>query len=157
MPKIQSVYFAHPMSLYHTLTERVIIEAMRRRGYEVINPSDDIFQREYRASLETEKGVHPMRYWLELAGRCDVCVFTPFPREHVLHHLPHSNRQSVSAGVVKEVNHLHTLKRRIEWVVPDAKAPEDVAFHAFLGWRDFKRLSVSATKKILRAQGVVLE
>jgi hypothetical protein len=154
MSKRPRVYFAHPMSLYHSLTERVIIEAMRRTGYEVINPSAEIYQRDYQATLDAQTDVDPMKYWIELAGGCDACVFSPFPREHVMGHVPYSNRPFVSAGVVKEVKRFIAQKRRVEWVLPDAKRPEDVIFHTFSSWREFNKLSVPDTETILRAQGV---
>ena len=153
----KSVYFAHPISLYHTLTERVIVEAMRRRGYDVVNPSDVTFQRHYKEYCMLHPAAHPMQYWLELAERSDACVFCPFPREQGAPEVPHSNKPRVSAGVVKEVGVFHVLKRHIEWVLPDSKMPEEVVFRTFNGWREFKKLSVSETLAILTAQGVSVD
>ena len=144
-----SVYFAHPISLYNTLVEVVIVEALRRHGHRVVNPGEDQYQKAYRVRMEAFPQENPMAFWLKLAGSCDACVFAPFPRTDKVDGVPQSNKPLVGAGVVKEVDQFAVRQQPIYWTSPDIKTPEEVELRRFKGWYQFKRLTVEQTILLL--------
>lgn len=145
------IYFAHPISLYNTLVEMVIIEALTRRGFRVVNPGEIQYQRAYEARRYVNPKENPMAYWLELADTCTDCAFIPFPQTHGAEGVPLSNRPRVSAGVIKEVNLFFATYRQIYWILPDVKLPEEVTLLPFGGWNEFEKLTVQQTLAVLRA------
>lgn len=144
-------YFAHPISLYNSPLEGMLIEALTTLGFSIVNPGEAQYQRAYESRRVAKPKENPMTYWIELANTCDNCIFTPFPREQNddAKVVSISQKPLVGAGVIKEVNSFIARRRPVYWVSPDVKRLEEVETFLFTGWSKFKLLTIAQTKALL--------
>ncbi len=149
-----TLYFAHPISLYGTLVERVIASTLQGHGFAVVNPGADEFQREYAARRQTYPHEHPMDYWLRLAGTCTSCAFCTFPNGVEAPDVSITTLPRVGAGVAKEVDSFRIKGKPVWWVSPDFKRVEDISLVPFRRWTGFRRLTIKETAELLRLQGI---
>lgn len=79
----QSVYYAHPLSLYDTPGEKVDIRYLETLGFKVLNPNDDAIEAMFQTSQD-------FGLFVRLAKSTDAVAVRAFPDG------------KLSAGVVKE-------------------------------------------------------
>lgn len=95
-------YFAHPITIYNTYKERVLIDMIRNCNFfsnpEVINPNSDYHEDRYK-----KEG---MDYFTSLVDICDVLVYYPF------------EDGTIGAGVVKEICRAKDKGKRVFAINP---------------------------------------
>jgi hypothetical protein len=64
-------YYAHPVSIYHTIQEVRDIKLLNALGFEVEDPNTT----EHAAAYEK----YGMGHFVEVAKACDLCAFRAFP------------------------------------------------------------------------------
>ena len=96
-------YFAHPITIYNTKKEHVLIDLIRYCPFfsnpDIVNPNSD-----YNESRYKKEG---MDYFLSLVDTCDCLVFYPF------------EDGSIGAGVVKEIERAKEKNKRVFGINPD--------------------------------------
>ena len=90
---MKTAYYAHCMAIYGTKQERDDVKRIRQMGFRVVNPNSDTHKARV-ADMKSEgcTGREIMKYFIEVASRCDVIVFRALPDG------------KIPAGVDKEIN-----------------------------------------------------
>ena len=88
------VYYAHPISLFGTPTQKRDMELLEALGLEIINPDDEEKQAGYESN--------GIEYFKEVVARADVVAFRAFPDG------------TIGAGVVMEITEYTEGKPVIE-------------------------------------------
>ena len=124
------VYFAHPMSAYHSPEAHKAVETLEGAGYRVTNPADP--QHVARCGPD-------MKRWVQLARTCDALAFMPFADG------------MVSAGVAMEADAMRASGKKLFQLDPSGATLVPVA-----NWpQGFKRLTIEQTReRIWQARGM---
>ncbi len=88
------IYYAHPLSLFNTPTEKRDVKTLESLGLEVVNPNHPDHQAGYEQ--------HGMEYFRAIVAGCDAVAFRAFPEG------------SIGAGVHKEITEFAETKPVIE-------------------------------------------
>ena len=74
------LYFAHPINTYHTELERKLLAllAVKWRGDTIVNPSDEVHEREVARLKASDPKANVMPYFLSLARSAKEVVVLPF-------------------------------------------------------------------------------
>jgi hypothetical protein len=138
----EKIYFAHPISEYGSKNEARVVEALEKRGYDVINPNSAVHQakvKELQAQFNTEAnpkaaGEHVMKYFVDVCDSCDAVAAMPFPNG------------MFGAGVVKEVN---SFVKRTKDVFGISVQGENILIDKMRGVPESRRLNVDDTRAML--------
>ncbi len=135
------VYFAHPISSYGTVEERLVVSALEKTGDEVVNPGASAYQDAAKKirenSTDTKNaGKEVMDYFLALAASCDDCVFLSF------------SDGKIGAGVVGEAKSFMARGRLVmEAIIRDGR----ISFLPVPELDPERCLDVGKTREYLRA------
>ncbi len=103
-------YFAHPISIYNTRKEGVLIDMINRTTFLsnpwVLNPNSEYHECQYKL-----KG---MDYFLTLVDECDALIIYPF------------EDGTIGAGIVKEALRAIDKKKRIYQIDPKTFEMEEI-------------------------------
>jgi hypothetical protein len=121
------VYFAHPVSTYNTILEKMVIAHLERQGaHLLINPNTPEHQEGYK-----NEG---MEYFKKIIEACDYVYVLPFPDDF-----------SIGAGIAKEIN--WALEKGIKVVYLKPRFEHEEIF--FL--RGYNVLTVEETRDKLKS------
>ena len=103
-------YFAHPVSIYNTKKESVLIDMIRNTSFLsnplVVNPNS-----EYHEQFYKKEG---MDYFLKLVDECDAVVIYPF------------EDGTIGAGIVKEALRAVDSGKRVYQIDPVTFSMEEI-------------------------------
>lgn len=104
-------YFAHPMSIYNTRKEALLIDMINKTTFLsnpwVLNPSDQNYQNNYIQGSG-------MGYFLKLVDECDSVIIYPFEDGFI------------GAGVAAEAQRAFDTNKRVYYIHPDTFRMEEI-------------------------------
>ena len=145
--KKQTIYFAHPMSMYGTAEEAAIVKAFEDIGFNVINPGDPAVGMAF-ANYRNGNPNNYMQFFVDLCNNCDMAIFCTFPDNVSADGVPHvANR--VGAGVVTEIESFWQRGAPTFWV--NLALPMMMDLVPIKDWDLFTTLDVPQTRAMLKA------
>ncbi len=103
-------YFAHPVTIYNTRKESVLIDMISRTNFLsnplVINPNSEYHAHKYK--------IHGMDYFLTLVDECDALIIYPF------------EDGSIGAGIAKEALRAFEKFKRVYQIDPKTFSMEEI-------------------------------
>jgi len=103
-------YFAHPVTIYNTRKESVIIDMINKTGF-LSNPWTLNPNSEYHEQFYKKEG---MDYFLKLVDECDSLVIYPF------------EDSTIGAGIAKEAQRAFDTKKRVYFINPSDFRMEEI-------------------------------
>lgn len=126
--KIMKYYFAHPITIYNTRKEGVLIDMINKTTFLsnpwVLNPNSEYHECQYKL-----KG---MDYFLNLVDECDALIIYPF------------EDNAIGAGIAKEALRALHSKKRVYMI--DAKT-----FEMYEIWELNNYLTVEETREKIKS------
>lgn len=104
------IYFAHPISIYNTRKESVLIDMIGKTSFltypEVLNPNSEYNECQYKKL--------GMDYFKSLVDSCDALIIYPFEDGYI------------GAGIVKEALRAIDSKKRVYYINPMTFSIEEI-------------------------------
>ncbi|MBI1362640.1 MAG: hypothetical protein GC134_01535 [Proteobacteria bacterium] len=139
------LYFAHPMSMYGTAEEALLVDILTDIGFSVINPGDPAVAQAFGAYRDGNPNNY-MQFFVDLCNACEFGAFCTFPDDVQADDVPNAVNR-VGAGVVTEIESFWARGKTVFWLQAHAGVLRLIIVK---DWTGFTCLDVPQTRAMLK-------